>query len=118
MVLIMYALVRKDLTQVIAEPRAQSFMVAFLKGLYDIDYVDRCQDQNLFLLVKGKMRKNALQSINSLIVSPDAPEWIKETEVLTGAGQGDYVISTKRELSSLIQQYLLTDWLTILVHKN
>ena len=108
MVMISYVLVRKDLTTFIADPRAQTFMVEFLRNLYDPVYNERCEKEFLLLPVRGAVRDLALQSIETLEVSSDAPVWIKETEVLPGTGQGDFVISSRRQESFLIQQDLLT----------
>ncbi len=106
--LITYVLVRKDLTAVIPDPVAQSLLVEFLKSLYDPLYTEKCEKDFLFLPVKGKLQEIALQSIETLEVSPDAPQWTRETSVISGAGQGDFVISTRRQQSSLIQQDILT----------
>jgi hypothetical protein len=108
MVMISYVLVRKDLTSFLPDPRAQTFMVEFLKNLYDPTYNDRCAQEFLFLPVRGSLRDLALASIDSLEVSSEAPVWIKETEVLTGTGQGEFVISTRRQESFVIQQDLLS----------
>jgi hypothetical protein len=107
---ITYVIVRKDLPGILPDPRAQSLLVAFLKGLYDPTYVDKCKTDFSFLPVKNQLRDIALQSINLLEVSPGAPEWIEETSVLpNGAGQGDYVISTRRSVSSALEQDRLAD---------
>lgn len=105
-----YAIIRKDLPSFIPDPRAQSLLVAFLRSLYDPNYVTKCEEDFLFLPVKNRLRDVALQSIDLLEMSPDAPEWIQETTVLeNGAGQGDYVISTRRSVSSLVEQDLLAE---------
>ena len=102
-----YAIVRKDLASFIPDPRSQSFLVAFLKALYDPNYVGKCADEFLFLPVKDRLRDIALQSIALLETSPEAPEWTIETEALTdGSGQGDYIISTLRGVSSVLEQSL------------
>lgn len=108
MVAVSYLLVRQDLTTFIPDPRAQTLMVEFLRSLYDPLYNSRCETEFLALPVRGAVRDLALQSIDNLQVSSDAPVWIKETEVLPITGQGDFVISTRRRESFLIQQDLLT----------
>ncbi len=108
MVLITYMLVRKDLTTVIPDPRAQSFLVEFLKSMYDPLYTERCEKEYLNFAVKGKLLEIALQSIETIVLSPEAPQWIRETSVISGDGQGEFVISVRREQSSLIQQDILT----------
>jgi hypothetical protein len=100
-----YAIVRKDLPSVLPDPRAQSLLVAFLKNLYDPNYVGKCETDFSFLPVKNRLRDVALQSIALLEVSSEAPEWIAESSVLPdGAGQGDFVISTRRSVSSTLEQ--------------
>ncbi len=109
MVLMTYVLVRKDLPTFIPDPRAQSLLVAFLKGLYDPIYIDRCEKEYRFLPVKGKLRDMALASIEMLELSTGAPTWIQETDILPEGGQDDYVISTRRKRIFGIQQEILTE---------
>ena len=109
MVLMTYILVRKDLPTFISDPRAQSLLVAFLKALYDPFYMDQCEEQYLFLPVKGNLRDMALASIDMLELSPDAPDWIQEIDILPYGGQGDYVISTRRKQILAIDQGILME---------
>ena len=105
-----YVYVRKDLTSVMPDPRAQSLLKAFLLAMYDDEYVGKCEEEFGFLAIKDGLRDLALQSIDMIQMSSDAPEWIQEDDVLAdGAGQGDYVISTRRGVSSIIEQEFLKD---------
>ena len=109
MVLMTYILVRKDLPTFISDPRAQSLLVAFLKALYDPLYMGKCEEQYRFLPVKGDLRDMALASIDMLELSPDAPDWIQEVDILPFGGQGDYVISTRRKQIMAIDQDTLIE---------
>lgn len=109
MVMITYVYVRKDLQSFLPDPRAQSLMVAFLKGFYDPDIMSICEEDYLMLPVKDEVREVGLAAIDMLEVSPEAPEWTIETDVLVGEGMGDYVISVRRESSFAIQQEILTE---------
>jgi len=109
MVLMTYILVRKDLPTFISDPRAQSLLVAFLKALYDPAYMGHCEEEYRFLPVKGNLRDMALESIDMLELSPDAPDWIQEIDILPYGGQGDYVISTRRKQILVIDQGILME---------
>lgn len=104
-----YILVRKDVSTFIPDPRAQSLLAAFLKGLYDPVYVEKCETEYHFLTVKGELREMALASIDMLELSAEAPEWIQETDILAEGGQDNFVISTRRKRIFAIQQEILTE---------
>lgn len=104
-----YILVRKDLPNFITDPRAQSLLVAFLKALYDPFYMGKCEEVYHFLPVKGNLRDMALASIDLLELSPDAPDWIQEIDILAYGGQGDYIISTRRKQILALDQDILTE---------
>lgn len=59
--------------------------------------------------VKGDLRDMALASIDMLELSPDAPDWIQEVDILPYGGQGDFVISTRRKQILAIDQDILTE---------
>ncbi len=107
-VAITYVYVRKDLS-FMSDPRAQSLMVAFFKALYDPVFTKKCEEEYLFLPVPESIRNIALSGIELLELDPSAPEWIQETDILSGVGQGDNVISIRRKSSSTIHLDLLTD---------
>jgi hypothetical protein len=78
--------------------------------MYDDKYVGKCEEDFGFLAIKDELRDLAMQSIDMLQLSPNAPEWIQESSVLpNGAGQGDFVISTRRAISTTMEQDFLKD---------
>jgi hypothetical protein len=100
-----YIYVRKDLPSFIPDPEAQSLLVAFLKALYNDDYVTKCEEDFGFVRITGALRDLALEGIEMLQISPEAPTWVFESSaVLPEGGQGDYVISARRKLSFLVEQ--------------
>ena len=103
-----YIYVRKDLPSFIPDPRAQSLLVAFLKNMFDDSYASICESRFQFIRVQGKLRDLALEGINMLQTSPNAPEWVIEPRgVLAENGQSPYVISARRQRSSTIEQEIL-----------
>lgn len=98
-----YIYVRKDLT-FIEDPASQSLLKAFLTAVYSDEYITQCEEQFGFVRVGGELRQMALDSINALVTDPTAPEWIFETDTIKRIGQGDYVISQKRQSYSEIEQ--------------
>jgi hypothetical protein len=98
-----YIYVRKDLT-FIPNPASQTLLKAFLKQLYSDDFIPICESDFGFIRVTGDLRNRSLEAIDSLIVSSDAPEWTIETDTLSRVGQGNYVISSKRESYSEVEQ--------------
>eukprot|EP00531_Pseudo-nitzschia_arenysensis_P003678 CAMPEP_0116138502 /NCGR_PEP_ID=MMETSP0329-20121206/12816_1 /TAXON_ID=697910 /ORGANISM="Pseudo-nitzschia arenysensis, Strain B593" /LENGTH=499 /DNA_ID=CAMNT_0003633489 /DNA_START=141 /DNA_END=1640 /DNA_ORIENTATION=+ len=98
-----YIYVKKDLT-FIQDPASQSLLKAFLKAVYSDEYITQCEEQFGFVRVGGSLRDMALQSIDALVTDPTAPEWTFETDTIKRIGQGDYVISQKRQSYSEIEQ--------------
>ena len=85
-------------------PASQTLLKAFLKALYSDDYITVCEEEFGFVRVSGDLRTMALDAIDGLTVSDEAPEWTFETETEVRVGQGDYVISVKRDSYSEIEQ--------------
>lgn len=98
-----YIYVRKDLTY-ISNPASQTLLKAFLRALYADEYIPVCEEEFGFFRVTGTLRQKALDAIDALIVSDEAPEWTFETETEQRTGQGDYVISVKRNSYSEVEQ--------------
>ena len=90
-----YVYVRKDLS-FIDDPGEQSLLTAFLRALYDSEYIDQCAELFGFTTVPTNVRDVGLGGINMLQVSAGAPMWTFETSTQVNIGQGDYVISKKR----------------------
>jgi hypothetical protein len=86
--------------------------VAFLKNMYDENYVEVCERRYGFTRVTGKIRDLALGGIEMLKTSPDAPVWQVEGGTVLQGGQGTYVISTRRQRSGSIQQEILIKGVT------
>ncbi len=108
-----YIYVKKDLT-FISDPAAQTLVKAFLTALYSDEYITQCEEEFGFVRVDGTLRDQALSEINALVTSDGAPEWTFEVETEPNVGQGDYVISWKRESYSEIEQDDMVDALAAL----
>ena len=92
------------------DPRAQSLLVTFLKNLFDPFYVEKCESSYKFIPVTGALKEVALQGIDMLEVSPDAPTWtVEKSEVIVDGGMDDYVISTRRKRGAQIDRDFLMD---------
>jgi hypothetical protein len=103
-----YIYVKKDLTY-IQDPASQSLLKAFLLAVYSDEYIEQCEEQFGFVRVGGSLRDQALASINALVMDPTAPTWTFETDTQKRIGQGDYVISQKRQSYSEIEQEKLME---------
>jgi hypothetical protein len=103
-----YIYVKKDLT-FIQDPAAQTLVKAFLTALYTDEYITQCEEEFDFVRVAGELREKALSEISSLTVSSGAPEWTFEFNTESNVGQGDYVISNKRESYSDVEQQDMVD---------
>jgi hypothetical protein len=96
------------------DPASQTLLKAFLKALYDDEYIPECEEEFGFFRVTGELRDKALVAIDALVTSAGAPEWTFETsgETEERTGQGDYVISGKRESYSEVEQDNVVDLTT------
>jgi len=103
-----YIYVRKDLT-FIQDPASQSLVKAFLKAVYSDEFITQCEDEFGFVRVDGALRDMALQSIDALVTDATAPVWTFETDTSKRVGQGNYVISQKRQSYSEIEQEKLVE---------
>ena len=103
-----YIYVRKDLT-FIQDPASQGLLKAFLKAVYSDQFIEQCEDQFGFVRISGVLRDMALASIDALVTDPSAPEFTFETDTEKRVGQGDYVLSKKRQSYSEIEQEKLME---------
>ena len=103
-----YIYVKKDLT-FIQDPAAQGLLKAFLKAVYSDQFIEQCEDQFGFVRISGGLRDMALASIDALVTDPSAPEFTFETDTEKRTGQGDYVLSKKRQSYSEIEQEKLME---------
>lgn len=115
-VAISYIYVKKDLT-FIEDPAAQTLLQTFLRALYDPEWITQCEDEFGFLRVNGTLRDQALDAIDSLTTSTGAPQWTFEYETEKRLGQGEYVISTKRQSYSEVEQDNLVDKIATLIEQ-
>jgi uncharacterized small protein (DUF1192 family) len=111
-----YIYVKQDLT-FIENPASQTLLKAFLKALYTDEYITQCEEEFGFVRVAGELREKALAAIDGLTVTPGAPEWTFEFDTAQGIGQGDYVISAKRNSYSEVEQEDLVEAVTDLKAK-
>ena len=108
-----YVYVRKDLSH-IDSPEEQTLLKAFLTALYEPEYINQCVKQFAFTLVPKEVRQIGLDGIAMLTTSANATEWTFESETLPNEGQGDYVISVKRQTWAEYQYNSLQDDVTYL----
>jgi hypothetical protein len=95
-----------------SDPASQTLLKAFLKALYDDEYIPECEEEFGFFRVSGELRDKALAAIDAIVTSEGAPEWTFETDTAKRTGQGDYVISSKRESYSEFEQDRVVDLTT------
>lgn len=107
---------KKDLT-FIGDPAAQTLLQTFLKALYAPEWITQCEEEFGFVRVDGVLRDKALEAIDSMIVSTDAPQWTFEYETEKNIGQGDFVISTKRSSYSEVEQDNLVEKIAALTEQ-
>lgn len=98
-----YIYVRKDLTY-LKNPASQTLLKAFLEALYTDSFITVCEEEFGFHRVTGSLREKALTAISELVVSSGAPEWTFENDTIAREGQGDFVISVKRDSYSGVAQ--------------
>jgi hypothetical protein len=104
-----YLYVRTDLSY-FGDADEQSLLVAFLKALYDDDYVQQCVEDHGFTLPTQTVRNYALNAIDTLLtVDPASNEWIIESSTLPIEGTGDFVISQKRRTHNEVERDVLFD---------
>jgi hypothetical protein len=99
-----YIFVRKDLGSFLPDPESQGLLVAFLRALYTDSYIEQCERDFGFAKVGGTLKDKALAGIDMLQLSADAPTFTFEDSTDARTGQGDHVISAKRESYSEIEQ--------------
>jgi len=108
-----YIYVKKDLT-FISNPASQSLIKAFLNAVYSDEFITQCEEEFGFVRVAGELRDKALAAINTIVTSPDAPEWSFEIDTEPRIGAGDYVISAKRKAYSELEQDNLVEMIDYL----
>ena len=97
-----YVYVKKDIT--FLDAASQTLLQAFLRALYSDDYIPECEEEFGFVRISGDLRQKALDTIDSLVTTEDAPQWTFEKDTEKRTGQSDYVISVKRNSYSEVEQ--------------
>jgi hypothetical protein len=78
---------------------------AFLKALYNDNYVAECEESFGFVRVSGDLKNRSIAAIETLLVAnATAQEWIFEETTEPRIGSADYVISQKRKAYSELEQ--------------
>lgn len=108
-----YVYVRQDISY-INDPVAEGLLIAWLKALYQGDYIQQCVTDFGFTKVSGSAYDIAMAGIDSIITSNDSVKsmWTfeeKSTSMTNGMGMGDYVISSKRNTFSDVQIEVLDE---------
>jgi ABC-type phosphate transport system substrate-binding protein len=102
-VLLSYIYVREDVTYM-QNPEEQTLLKAFLKALYDDDYVGQCVLDHSFTLPPPEIKEFARAAIDNMITNTGAPEWTFESSTQRITGQGPYVISQKRRTHNEVER--------------
>lgn len=105
-VLLTYVYVRQDLS-FMPDPDEQTLLKAFLKSLYDLDYVGQCVSDHGFTVITDSMIQKSLQAIESLMVDGNATEWTIESSTDPINAMGTFVISQKRRTHNEVERDVL-----------
>jgi hypothetical protein len=95
--LVTYTHVRGDLS-FIEKPQERALLVAFLKALYRMDFVDICKEKYGFALATGPALKLAGAAIDILEagLGSDVVPWTFEEKPTAIDGAGEFVLSSAR----------------------
>jgi hypothetical protein len=96
-----YIYVRKDLSFIESDDD-KALLLAFLKSIYDPQYIDMCKDFG-FTPVPNAVRQLGLDGIAMLDMAA-TPRFTFEDNTQPNFGQGDYVISSKRKTFAQIER--------------
>lgn len=107
-VLLSYVYVREDLSY-LDDPDEQTLLKAFLKALFDPNYVQQCVADHSFTLPPASIKDAALVEIEALPVHENATEWMFESSTDPLTATGDFVISQKRRTHSEVERDVLMD---------
>lgn len=107
--LVSYVYIRKDLS-FISNVAARTLLKAFATALFDEEYIGLCGRYGL-IPVPSDLRELSLAGIDLVDAADDgdANKWTFEVDTIPGAGQGDLVISQKRESFTLYEADRLAD---------
>ena len=100
--------IRKDLS-FIKNPARRTLLRAFATALFDPDYIGLCDRYGL-VPVTDELRNLSLAGLEMLEVDADpGDEWIFEKDAIAGLGQGDRVISSRRQSFALYEADHIAD---------
>lgn len=116
-VLVSYVYVRQDLSYFETAEEA-GLLVAFLRALYDDNYIQQCADNYGFTLPDAAARAKAIEGINSLVMPGNYTEWIFEDSTFPIGGQQQYVISSKRKRISDVERADFSSDVATLMEEN
>lgn len=106
--LVSYVYIRKDLS-FIENPVERTLLKAFATSLFDPDYIGLCERFG-HIPVPDKVKGISMAGIEALDWdATDEQEWMFEKETTPGWGQGDLVISKKRQNFALYEADRLAD---------
>lgn len=106
--LVSYIYIRKDLSFIL-NPARRTLLKAFATALFDPDYIDLCDRYGL-IPVTSELRDLSLAGLDMLELDASASnEWTFEKDTLPGLGQGDRVISTRRQSFALYEADRIAD---------
>ena len=114
--LVSYVYIRKDLS-FIKNPARRTLLKAFATSLFDPDYIGLCERYGL-VPVPTELRELSLVGLDMLELDASvSDEWTFEKDTIPGSGQGDRVISSRRQNFGLYEADRLADDLAPLIEE-
>lgn len=107
-VLLTYVYVREDLSYM-DDPEEQTLLKAFLRALYDDNYIGQCVTDHGFTLPPEEIKTFARNAIANINTTGEAVEWEFESSTRAIEGQGEFVISQKRRTHNEVERDVLMD---------
>ncbi len=114
--LVSYVYIRKDLS-FIKNPARRTLLKAFATALFDPDYIGLC---DRYGIVPAPLALKQLSIVGLEMLELDASasdDWSFEKDTMPGVGQGDYVISSRRQNFGLYEADRLADDLAPLIEE-
>ncbi len=114
--LVSYVYIRKDLS-FINNPARRTLLKAFATALFDPDYIGLCERYGI---VPAPLELKQLSIVGLEMLQLDASasdDWSFEKDTMPGFGQGDYVISSRRQNFGLYEADRLADDLAPLIEE-
>ncbi len=114
--LVSYIYIRKNLS-FINNPARRTLLKAFATALFDPDYIGLCERYGI---VPAPLELKQLSIVGLEMLQLDASasdDWSFEKDTMPGFGQGDYVISSRRQNFALYEADRLADDLAPLIEE-